>query len=107
MTITLVNELFSTNDFAENATVYTTSGSGTGSVIPVIFDDGYQEGIVGGMAYQNASPRVQLRTSDVSSSALVVDSLVVLRSINYRVMRLDDDGTGVTVLHLSKEAIVS
>jgi hypothetical protein len=104
MTITLTDPLFSTDDFAENATVYETSGSGTGSVIPVIFDDGYQEGIVGGMAYQNADPRVTVRTSDVSS--LVVDSLVVLRSINYRVRTIDDDGTGVSVLHLSREAIV-
>lgn len=105
MTLTLVNPLFSTDDFAENATYYVTSGSGSGTVIPAIFDSEYQEVNVGGILYQNAGPRVTVRTSDVPS--VKVGSLIVLRSTNYRVTTADDDGTGVTVLHLTKEAIQS
>ncbi len=105
MTLSLVNPLFDVNDFAENATFYVTSGSGTGSVIPAIFDSEYTEQTVGGMTYQNAGPRVTVRTSDVTS--VKAGSLLVLRSTNYRVTTFEDDGTGVSVLHLSKEAIVS
>lgn len=105
MTISLVDEFFGTDDFAENARFYVTSGSGTGSVIPAIFDTSYEESNVGGMTYQNAGPRVTVRSSDVPS--VVPGSLLVLRSTNYTVQTIDDDGTGISVLHLSKEAIQS
>lgn len=103
MTITLVDQFFRTDDFAENVTYYAVSGSGTGSVIPAIFDSDYQESNVGGVLYQNAAPRVTVRTSDVPSGS--VGSLIIRGSTTYRVTTIDDDGTGITVLHLTKEAI--
>jgi len=103
MTLNLIDEVFRTNDFAENATFFQTSGSGTGSTIPVIFDSSYTESNVGGVLYQNSDPRVQVRTSDVPS--VKVGSLIVLRSTTYYVRTSDDDGTGISTLHLSKEAI--
>ena len=103
MTITLVDDFFRTDDFAEDATFYPVSGSGSGSVIPAIFDDGYQETNIGGTSYQNASPRVTVRTSDVPS--ISVGSVLVMRSVTYYVMTVDNDGTGVSTVHLSKEVI--
>lgn len=91
---------FNTNDFATSAT-YTVQG-GSAATIKGIYDNGFSEVDLGGtVAVSSTDPQFTCRTDDVSSAS--EGDAIVINSTNYTVRRVEDDGTGVTVLFLETD----
>lgn len=94
---------FDTDIFAQDATF---THAGVASSIPVIFDNLYSDpqgvGIVG---VETSAPMATCKTSDVAgvvrgdTLALTVDGV----SVTFKVVEVMSDGTGVTMLRLSRE----
>lgn len=49
------------------------------------------------------TPTVTCLTAFVETNGIAVDSVVSIRSTNYKVKEVEDDGQGVTILHLFKK----
>jgi hypothetical protein len=84
--------MLSTDDFGTAATI-------GASTVYGIFDDEHEaifDGDVG-----TTAPQFTCRTADVAS--VVRGTSVVINSITYKVTALEPDGTGMTVLILSKD----
>ena len=91
---------FNTDDFASSAT-YTVQG-GSAATIKGIYDNGYNEVDLGGtVAVSSTDPQFTCRTDDVGSAS--EGDAIVINSTNYTVRRVEDDGTGVTVLFLETD----
>lgn len=85
-------------DFRETAT-YTKYGSAA-TTIDVIFDD--QGNVINPatLEVESSGPKVTCKTSDVDGASNK-DTLVI-QTITYYVIRVEHDGTGMSVLYLSK-----
>jgi hypothetical protein len=77
--------------------VLATSGAAS---FPVLFDNAYQ-GSLNGLV-QDTNPIARARASDVA--ALVQGSPLTVAAVTYRIVSLQPDGTGVTVLELRRAA---
>lgn len=99
MTLSLTSELFSTDDFAQSATFWVTSGSGAGTTAKVVFDSGENVSAFGESQFDDQSTFVYVQDSEVTgidkSSVLEIDSTV------YFVTEISSDGTGVTLVRLT------
>ena len=91
---------FETDDFAVDAT-YTPVG-GTSSTVKGIFDSEYLEMESGGsVAFAINQPRFVCATSDVSTAA--EGDAIVISATDYKVVVVQDDGTGTTTLVLEEQ----
>lgn len=97
MSIEIIDDFFSTDDFAVVAT-YTPSG-GQPKSINVIYDNDYVASLMEGIEVENTSPAVLCKTSDILN-VKHGDTLVV-NSITYKIIEVKPDGTGITTLILS------
>lgn len=86
------------DDFATSAT-YTPSG-GVASTINVIFDDEFHELNAETNSVETSSPQAWVVDSDVSGVAH--GDTLVISSTTYYVRGVHPDGTGITLLILSK-----
>ena len=89
---------FDSDDFASSAT-FTDVSAGTSSTVKGIFDKESVEQAVGEAGLIEEVPVFTCKTSDVSN-ATFNDTLNV-NSTTYKIKKLEPDGTGITVLHLS------
>ncbi len=88
------------SDFAVDA-VYTPQG-GSASTIKVIFNNEYAAAMSSiGVGIEGALPEAVCKTSDVTN-AKHSDTLTV-GSTTYHVLNVQPDGTGITILTLSKD----
>lgn len=101
--LTLVDECFFTDDFAQTASLYIVSGSGSASTINVIFDQMVVESDIGEMNYANARPVALCRSVDVSGSS--TRSVITIGGTLYYVTAVQPEATGTTLLVLSTERI--
>ena len=99
--IDIVDEFFATDDFAQSVVLMEVSGSNRTRPIPAIFDTAGSINVLQGVAYQNQRPTVMVKTSDANN--INNDSIVKVGTIWYYVLDMDDDGTGITSLTLSKD----
>ena len=91
---------FEANDFAVTAS-YTPQGGSSANILG-IYDQEYLELDSGGsVAFAINQPRFQCDTASVPSAA-EGDTLVV-SGINYKIVVVQPDGTGVTTLVLEKQ----
>ena len=89
-----------TSDFASSGT-YVPSG-GSASTVKGIFDNGYSAIDMGGqVAVASVEPQFMCRTADVSSAA--EGDALTIDSVAYTLRRVEDDGTGMTVLFLERD----
>jgi len=77
-------------DFAETVTV-------SGSSFLAIFDNAY----VDALGVAGTRPALTCKTSDVSG--VVFDAAATVRTISYKVVGIEPDGTGITVLLLERQ----
>ncbi len=84
-------------DFGVSAT-YTHAG--TPATISVIFDNEYVPANLGGIEVESLGPAATCKTSDVSNAAH--GDTVVINSVTYYITGVHPDGTGMTVLLLSR-----
>lgn len=99
MTLQPVAEFFELDDFAEEADYTPVGGSLT--VIRVIFNEPHSVIPLGETEYQSAFPSVWCKTSEVSSARN--GDIVVYDNTTYYVRETRHDGTGMTLLELSKD----
>lgn len=68
-----------------------------------VFDRAFLEQPVGSQTVETRKPMLTCRTSDVAAHSLVKQSVIrrVADDKSYRVVRFEDDGTGVTVVVLA------
>ena len=90
-----------TDDFAK-AAVWTPQG-GAATDINVIFDDEYTGTNLGTGEIDTAAPQVRAETSVVST--MTQDDAIVIDNTTYYVLSVQKDGTGITIIQLSKKAI--
>lgn len=85
---------FDTADFAEEA-------SYNGASIPVIFDDSYKllNALTGGI--ESSGPQATCKDTDMAG--VQHGDQIVIRDTTYYVTGIEPDGTGITVLTLSKD----
>ena len=90
---------FDTDEFGSSAT-FTDVSAGTSSTVKGIFDKDQQE-IIGDseVGLIEDVPKFHCKTSDVSSA--VFDDTLAVNSVTYKIKKIEPDGTGMTVLHLS------
>ena len=67
-----------------------------GTVVPVIFDNGYAQGL-GGMV-ETSQPSCQIASTE--AAALVQGGVLAIGAVSYRVAEVHPDGTGITTLVL-------
>ena len=72
-----------------------------GKLIRCQFENEFAQQLPGEVGVAAASPRAYCRTEDVSTAA--VDDTLVIDGTTYNVIAVEPDGTGVTVLVLSKD----
>ena len=82
--------LDTTSGFAQYATL------AGGAQVPVIFDNGYAQGLAG--MVETSSPSCQASTVDVA--AVVQGNTMTIAATSYRVTEVHPDGTGLTTLLL-------
>jgi hypothetical protein len=99
--ISIVDEFFALDDFAQELTFVEVSGSGSSVVINGIFDSEYSVNTIGAVTYQNSKPTVVCKSADVENAT--TSSLVQVGSIWYSVLEVQPEGTGTTTLVLSKD----
>jgi hypothetical protein len=94
-----LDPFFNVDEFAELATCADVS------TIAVIFDRAHIEvlGLGGGVG--GTEPMALAKASDVAAKSLTRNSTLVVRGVTYYVTDLRPDGTGLTVLVLSTEAL--
>jgi hypothetical protein len=97
----LTNVFFNTDDFAK-AAIWTPSG-GSAADIVVIFDDEYTGTNLGTGELDTASPQVRIKSSTVTS--ITPGDSIVVDSTTYYVLSVQPDGTGVTLVTLSKKQV--
>jgi hypothetical protein len=78
-------------DFAKSATL-------NGFATNVIFDEAYMQQL--GMV-EDFNPFAHVKTADVTASAAVHGSLLVIGARTFKVREIQPDGNGMTVLQLS------
>lgn len=71
-----------------------------GTVVPVIFDNGYAQGL-GGMV-ETSQPSCQLAST--VAATLVQGSALTINAVAYQVKEVHPDGTGITTLVLELAA---
>lgn len=64
-----------------------------------IFDNGNADVL---SMVESSGPSMHCRSSDVSSIAITKDDEVEINGEQYRVKKMDPDGTGMTMVHLKK-----
>jgi len=97
-----ISEVFlNTDDFAK-AAVWTSQG-GAATDINVIFDDEYTGTNLGTGEIDTAAPQVRAETSVVLTMAQ--GDVIVIDSTTYYVKSVQPDGTGVSMIILSKKAL--
>jgi hypothetical protein len=91
---------FETDDFAVDATF--TPVGGAASTVKGIFDKEYLEMESGGsVAFAINQPRFVCATSDVSTAA--EGDAIVISATDYKIVVVQDDGTGTTTLVLEEQ----
>lgn len=90
-----LSAFLSTSDFAVSA-LY----NGT-TTIPVILDTVYYEDQSGQVGTQGTTPVATARTADVPGVAH--GTALVINAVNYKVVGVEPDGTGITMLRLEKQ----
>lgn len=96
-----VEPFFANSLFTMTAT-YTGSGAAAKS-ITIIFDAPFQLTSAQGIEYQNAEPQCLCRTSDVSDAN--DQATILINTITYKVREVQPDGTGITRLILTRDAL--
>lgn len=89
-------EFFDLDDFAEVVKL-------NGKSIKAIFDRPRVQFDTGFATTIGNSPQITCRTTDVEKAKVVQGSAVIVRKKEYTVADIDDDGTGITVLHLHEK----
>jgi hypothetical protein len=87
------------SDFAEP--IIYTNPSGAKKTIAAIYDAPFQPITIEGVVYQSSQPKVACKTDDVLDATN--NSTVNVRGTSYNVIAVEPDGTGLTVLILSKD----
>ncbi len=64
-----------------------------------IFDDGFIDSADDGIAVESTAPQVQVKTSDVVGA--LHDETMTINSIDYKIIGIQPDGTGMTLILLS------
>lgn len=95
-----LDSFLNTSEFAETAT-YTVYG-GSAASISVIFDNTGNVINPATLEVESSGPKVTCKTSDVENASN--RDTVVIASITYYVTKVEHDGTGMSVLYLSKRA---
>lgn len=87
--------------FAQTASYFATSGSGTGTVIPILFDNEGTLTFMGNVAVQNNTPMMYVRTSDIPATTKT--SIMVVSGSVYSIVKQTDDLSGVSMLEVSRD----
>jgi hypothetical protein len=66
-----------------------------------IFDDEFASAVEGEMGIESTVPQVQVKSADVSSATH--GELMTINSVVYKIIGIQPDGTGMTLLLLSKD----
>lgn len=94
--IDLTEEFFDLDDFAETVKL-------NGKSIKAIFDRPRVQFDTGYATTVGNSPQLTCQSTDVERAKAVQGSIVIVRKKEYTVQDIDDDGTGITVLHLHEK----
>lgn len=86
-------------DFGVAATY--TPASGAGTEITVLFDNEYVPMNLGGVEVESLGPAATCKTSDVSGAAH--GDTLTISGVVYNITGIHPDGTGITVLLLSRD----
>lgn len=65
-----------------------------------IFDRTYQAAQMTGIDIEDRAPVFECRSADVDRMAIVKDVTLTICGVDYRVKRLEPDGTGMTIVVL-------
>lgn len=90
-----LDAFFNTDDFASTATL------DDGTEISVIFHNEYEQVDFSTGAVESSAPYVEAKDSDISEIAHL--NKLTIAGIDYKVIAIKPNGTGVTVLELSKD----
>ncbi len=86
--------LIDTDDFAVDITYNLATIKG-------IFDNGFIESSDGEVAVESTVPQVIVKSSDVVGA--IHDEIMTIDSVDYNIIGIQPDGTGVTVIFLSQD----
>lgn len=101
--ITLANEFFSLNEFAQTAIYMEVSGSNITKPIPVIYDSEDAVHTLNGITFSQDKPTCMCKASDVENATN--NSIIKIDGWWYTVLEVANDGLGVTTLTLSEDRI--
>lgn len=94
-----LDEMFSDDDFAVEA-IFTAAALSHKLTVLGIFDNGYSSLETGNLEVAGQDPNFTVPTSKISDIAQ--DDTVIINSINYTIIGLEPDGTGVTRIDLNR-----
>lgn len=91
-----IDDFFDLDDWAEIVKL-------NGKSIKAIFDSPRMQFDTGFQTTVGNSPQITCMSKDVEKTKAVQGSAVVVRKKEYTIADIDDDGTGLTVLHLHEK----
>lgn len=103
MTVSVTSEVFSTDDFAQAATFWATSGSGAGTTVSVVFDSGELLASFGESSFDDQLTYIYVQDSEVPS--ISHSSVFLISGTVYFVREINPDGTGVSTIKLTKDKV--
>ncbi|MCP4989340.1 MAG: hypothetical protein GY928_25775 [Colwellia sp.] len=83
-----------TDEFAVDITYNSTTIQG-------VFDNEFSSAVEGEMGIESTVPQVMVKTSDVAS--VVHGEVMIIESVNYNIIGIQPDGTGMTLILLSED----
>ncbi|HEV2706247.1 MAG TPA: hypothetical protein VGV59_10010 [Pyrinomonadaceae bacterium] len=95
-----LTQFFDLDEFAVEATIKTAAGA-TVRTVNVIFNTPQQAVEVLDAGVEAGVPFVECRTSDLDG--VTHKHTMTISSVVYRVVKIDDDGTGVSTVQLRKQ----
>lgn len=101
--ITLSNEFFNINEFAQTARYMAISGSNVTKNIPVIFDTANAIHALNGITYRQESATAMCKADDVKDATN--KSILKIDGTWYYVHEISDDGYGVVILTIGEDSI--
>lgn len=99
--MTFKNDLLNDLDIFLNSDEFAVDVTYLVSTIQGIFDDEFSSAVQGEMGIESTVPQVLVKTSDVQNIAH--NEELTINSVVYKVIGIQPDGTGVTLILLSED----
>ncbi len=99
--MTFKTDLTTDLDVFINADEFAVDVTYNAATIQGVFDDEFSSAVEGEMGVESTVPQVTVKTSDVSSATH--GETMTINSVNYNIIGIQPDGTGMTLILLSED----